>query len=124
MERRQMMRGNTSLTIEQSSGQPETSRLANAVQNAHEDLSINRKVDSATNSISVVQANLVSQIRQALQSKGHLSLRGLEFLTEDGLLILRGTVPSYYLKQLAQVTVFAVPGVAEVRNEVQVELNR
>jgi osmotically-inducible protein OsmY len=113
MERRQMMRGNTSLTIKQSSGQPETSRLANAVQNAHEDLSIKRKAD-----------NLVSQIRQALQSKGHLSLRGLEFLTEDGLLILRGTVPSYYLKQLAQVAVLAVPGVVEMHNEVQVDLER
>ena len=39
---------------------------------------------------------------------------------EDGVLFLRGQVPSYYHKQLIQEAVIGIKGVAQVKNEVEV----
>jgi hypothetical protein len=38
----------------------------------------------------------------------------------DGVLRLRGLLPSYYLKQIAQETVSGLPGVRSIRNELEV----
>lgn len=43
---------------------------------------------------------------------------------DQGVLVLRGRVPSYYCKQLAQETVAHVPGVTEVANAIEVESAR
>jgi osmotically-inducible protein OsmY len=37
-----------------------------------------------------------------------------------GLLILRGRLPSYYLKQLAQATVAGIEGVDRIANEIEI----
>lgn len=39
---------------------------------------------------------------------------------DRGVLVLRGRLPSYYLKQLAQTAVARVPGVKEVDNQAEV----
>lgn len=56
----------------------------------------------------------------ALHRTGHGWLRRIVVEIDGGAIVLRGQVPSYYLKQLAQVTVLAVPGVEVVRNDLQV----
>ena len=38
----------------------------------------------------------------------------------DGVLLLRGQVPTFYLKQIAQTVVAKVPGVERVDNRIQV----
>lgn len=38
----------------------------------------------------------------------------------EGVLLLRGRVPTYYLKQIAQAFVASVPGVEQVDNRIQV----
>lgn len=58
--------------------------------------------------------------RQALARTVYTWLHRVVVLVEADRLVLRGDVPSYYLKQLAQVTVMAVPGVPGLRNELRV----
>jgi len=55
-------------------------------------------------------------------SEGHptLKLRDVSCDFSGGVLTLRGRVPSYHLKQLAQSHVAEVPGVLEVDNCVEV----
>lgn len=63
----------------------------------------------------------VSDAREALRKTGHGWLRRIVVLAEAEFIVIRGKVPSFYLKQMAQVTVMAVPGVELVRNELEVE---
>ena len=63
---------------------------------------------------------VVAAARQALARTGHRWLERVEVVAEAGWLVLRGDVPSFYLKQLAQVTVLALPDVPGLRNELRV----
>ena len=55
-----------------------------------------------------------------LQAKLDWSAREVSYEYDDGLLVLRGTLASYYQKQLAQEAVRNLEGVSHVRNEIQV----
>lgn len=59
-------------------------------------------------------------IASALDSTGYPLLRQLGLHYESGTVTLFGRVPSYFLKQLAQVTVMSVPGVRAIDNQLQV----
>jgi osmotically-inducible protein OsmY len=63
---------------------------------------------------------LAERVEQALRATGYPSLRAVKVSVCGGLVILQGRVPSYYLKQLAQATALDVPGVGELRNDVEV----
>ena len=58
--------------------------------------------------------------RAALRQSAYLELRGVDCDFSSGVLTLRGRVPSYHLKQLAQASVADVPGVVEIHNRVEV----
>jgi osmotically-inducible protein OsmY len=60
-------------------------------------------------------------VRTALSKTAHAWLQRLTVLIEGQVVVLQGKVPSYYLKQMAQVTAMSVAGVEFLRNEVQVE---
>jgi osmotically-inducible protein OsmY len=64
---------------------------------------------------------LTEAARQALDGTGRDWLRRVCVSTVGGAVRLEGTVPSYYLKQMAQEVVMTVPGVEVVRNELRVE---
>jgi osmotically-inducible protein OsmY len=64
---------------------------------------------------------LAEAVRAALDGTGYTWLRRVVVVAEGGCFILRGRVPSFYIKQLAQVAVMAVPGVDVLRNELEVE---
>ncbi len=66
-------------------------------------------------------ALVAAAVRMALEKTGHGWLRRIVVALEGESIVLRGTLPSFYLKQMAQVTVLAVPGVAALRNELVVE---
>jgi osmotically-inducible protein OsmY len=55
-----------------------------------------------------------------LRRSGYLALRDLRCEVASGVLHLRGRVPSYYLKQMAQSIVDEVDGVVQVFNFVEV----
>jgi osmotically-inducible protein OsmY len=63
----------------------------------------------------------ISEIaQQVLRRSSYFELRDVSCDFSGGILTLRGRVPSYHLKQLAQATVADVPGVVEVHNRVEV----
>ena len=59
--------------------------------------------------------------RGVLRQSAYAELRDLSCDFSGGVLTLRGRVPTYYLKQLAQEAVADVPGVIEVDNHVEVD---
>jgi hypothetical protein len=59
--------------------------------------------------------------RAVLRQSAYSELRELSCDFSGGVLTIRGHVPTYYLKQLAQETVADVPGVVEIRNGVEVD---
>jgi hypothetical protein len=57
---------------------------------------------------------------RALRSSPYLALRNVTCDGQDGVLVLRGCLPTYYLKQVAQAVVARVDGVGQIVNEVEV----
>jgi osmotically-inducible protein OsmY len=55
-----------------------------------------------------------------LRASPYVPVRRLTCTFDDGLLVLRGSVPSFFHKQLAQQAVFGIKGVKQVLNEIEV----
>ena len=62
-------------------------------------------------------------ISKTIETHPHLKLRGVRFETEAGRVVLRGTVSSYYHKQMAQEVVRRLDGVDQVENHLEVNWN-
>jgi hypothetical protein len=122
-EFKQMIRAWMSLTGSEDSEQLETLSVMMSRRIRVNEHSVDGQSHAVLDPVSAANAIFEMQIHQALQRSGYLSLRSLEILIENGLVILRGQLPSYYMKQLAQVFVLGLVGVDEVRNEVQVVLD-
>jgi osmotically-inducible protein OsmY len=69
---------------------------------------------------SIPDHSLRQNVLSTLKSSGYAQLRSLECDVEDGVVELSGCVPSFYLKQMAQVVVMRLSTVKEVRNQVLV----
>jgi len=64
---------------------------------------------------------LVDEAAEArLHRSKYIELRAISCEFDEGVLTLRGRVPSYYLKQMAQSLVDGIPGVAELDNQLEV----
>lgn len=63
---------------------------------------------------------LVDLILESLQSNPYLTSRNLRFEANSGRVTLKGTVASFYQKQMAQEAVRRVAGVAGVENQLEV----
>jgi osmotically-inducible protein OsmY len=70
------------------------------------------------------QATNPAQIRElaerSLRSNPYLALKNISCDWLDGVLVLRGCLPTYYLKQIAQEVVASLQGVARLDNQIQV----
>jgi osmotically-inducible protein OsmY len=66
------------------------------------------------------EPRLTERVESALRATGYGALRSIEVTVHSRLVILRGHVPTYYLKQVAQTAALAVPGEHHVRNDVTV----
>jgi osmotically-inducible protein OsmY len=60
---------------------------------------------------------LAFEIQLALRATGYPALRNLAVVVRDGVVSLRGRVPSYYMIQIANAAATCVAGVREVRIE-------
>ena len=68
-----------------------------------------------------LQASLQAVAERALRSGPYPALKKLSCDYRGGVLVLRGCLPSYYLKQVAQeVVAHQVPGVSRLDNQIQV----
>jgi osmotically-inducible protein OsmY len=66
------------------------------------------------------EATFAEQVGIAISSNPHLSGRKLRIETEDGRVVLLGTVSSYYQKQMAQEAVRRVEGLRGIDNRLTV----
>jgi osmotically-inducible protein OsmY len=64
--------------------------------------------------------HLERHIARALKATGYRILCAVRVSVRDRWVLLRGRVPSYYLKQLAQSVALAAPGTRGLRNELAV----
>jgi CheY-like chemotaxis protein len=63
----------------------------------------------------------VSEMAESrLRGHSYLALRHVSCVYRDGVLTLRGCLPTYYLKQLAQTAVAPIDGVERIDNEIEV----
>ncbi len=60
------------------------------------------------------------RVHDALQQSPYFSTRKLRFETQQGRVVLRGTVASYYQKQMAQEALRRLEGVSEIENQLEV----
>jgi hypothetical protein len=58
--------------------------------------------------------------RKRLARTGYRTLRTVECSFRDGRMVLRGEVPSYYHKQLAQESIRNAPHVTQIINDIEV----
>jgi osmotically-inducible protein OsmY len=63
---------------------------------------------------------LSARVRQRLGRSGYIILRKISVHEHEGVLTLHGTLPNFYLKQLAQVIAAQVPHVEKIKNRIQV----
>jgi osmotically-inducible protein OsmY len=76
----------------------------------------NRAVRVATN-----HSETKSRIaQQRIRRSSHAEVRGVRCEVRNGILYLRGTVTSFYLKQLSQEAVRTLEGIAAISNDVEV----
>ena len=65
-------------------------------------------------------ARIIAVAKQRIVHQPHLSVQRIWCDFDGGRLILRGQVPSFYCKQLAQEAVADLEGVEQVVNEIEV----
>lgn len=63
---------------------------------------------------------LADRVERRLRHSPYLALRNLTCTSQGDLVVLRGCLPTYYLKQVAQALAAQVEGVEQVVNEVEV----
>ncbi|MGE5192767.1 MAG: BON domain-containing protein, partial [Deltaproteobacteria bacterium] len=63
---------------------------------------------------------LAAHVERALHASGYQSLRAVVVSVNARVAVLLGRVPSYFLKQMAQSTALAVPGVHQIDNGLDV----
>jgi len=59
-------------------------------------------------------------ILESIASRGYSELLAVDVTVKDGTVVLRGTVATFYLKQIAQAAIGSVPGVRSLRSEIEV----
>lgn len=66
------------------------------------------------------EAHLEHRVSNALERSPHVAHRTLRFETREDRVILRGTVRSWYQKQMAQEMLRGIEGVGEIENQLEV----
>ncbi len=64
--------------------------------------------------------DLADLAERALRSSPYLALRNVSCECRAGVLTLRGCLPTYYLKQVAQAVAARIDGVRQIVNEIEV----
>jgi hypothetical protein len=79
-----------------------------------------KDIDMALNEVSAVLCPVERAARKRLAKTGYRSLDSVRCQFDDGTLTLRGSVPSYYHKQVAQEAIRNVNDVDTIVNEINV----
>jgi hypothetical protein len=73
---------------------------------------------NATHKLARIDIALLAE--KQLHDNPYHVLRNVHCAVEGTTLVLRGSLPSFYLKQIAQETVVTLPGVSEIVNLIEV----
>lgn len=71
--------------------------------------------------MSAAESTLNSLISSAIERHPYLRRRQLRFETQEGRVVLRGVVKSYYHKQMAQEALRRLDGVNAIENNLEVD---
>lgn len=63
---------------------------------------------------------LASQVAQAIENSPHVAAAQLTYETHHGHVVLKGTVGSYFQKQMAQEALRHIDGLDQIDNELEV----
>jgi osmotically-inducible protein OsmY len=74
----------------------------------------------AMNSVTDIPPMVADRARKQLQGQPYRALKQVSCEYHDGTLVLRGRLPSYFLKQMAQAAVARVAGVERILNHIEV----
>lgn len=69
----------------------------------------------------MADSQLAQRVDAVLRSNPHISHRNLRFEANQGQVVLRGTVRSYYQKLMAQEALLSVEGVEAIENQLEVQ---
>jgi len=69
----------------------------------------------------MADAPLADRVLSVLEKSPHVPHRNLRFEANQGQVILRGVVRSYYQKQMAQEVLLGLEGVEHIENQLEVE---
>lgn len=67
-----------------------------------------------------MRRSIVHEAEDKLNASSHLLRNNVECEYLNGVLVIRGRVPSFYLKQTAQTLIQGIEGVSRVENDIQV----
>jgi osmotically-inducible protein OsmY len=70
--------------------------------------------------MSTAESSLARRISSAIETNPHLLRRKVHFEMQGGRVVLRGTVGTYYQKQMAQEAVRRLDGVEQIENNLEV----
>jgi len=70
--------------------------------------------------MSTAESSLATRVSSAIQNSPHLGRRKLHFETREGRVVLRGTVNTYYQKQMATEALRRLDGVEQIENNLEV----
>jgi osmotically-inducible protein OsmY len=71
-------------------------------------------------SVTPPKLSLEDRLKSTFEQLGYPQLSALECSAIGDLICLKGELSSFYLKQVAQSVAVKIPGVREVRNEIEV----
>jgi osmotically-inducible protein OsmY len=71
-------------------------------------------------SLHPISPGIAEEAEIRLRSNSYLALKNVSCEHSEGVLTLRGCLPSYYLKQMAQTAVARLDGVQRIVNEIEV----
>ena len=71
-------------------------------------------------SVTEAAERIAKRAERRLKESGYFCLRRVSCHYHEGVLALRGRLPSFYLKQVAQTVVLQIEGVIEILNQVEV----
>jgi len=77
-------------------------------------------VDTGTKFSDAATEQIEAEVRRRLCSAGYAPLRTIDCEYRDGMLVLRGRVPTYFYKQLAQSALLTHPLVKTLVNLIEV----
>jgi len=89
--------------------------MSNACAGGNEEIRLAGEAESRSKPRAIVET-----ARRRLRECPHLTMQRVWCELQEGRLFLRGQVPSFYLKQLAQTAVVGLEGVGQVVNEIEV----